>query len=143
MFMLMIHSTPGTFQQYTLGPANYVTRIPEGLDSAAAAPMLCGGVTTYSAIRKSGAKPGTWIALLGAGGGLGHIATQLASRGFGLRVIGIDHSSKKDLVMKSGAEHFFAVDQTDNMEEAVKGATGQWGVAAAIVLTGDSTPEAM
>lgn len=57
--------TPGTFQQYTLGPANYVTRIPDGLESAAAAPMLCGGVTTYAAIRKSGAKPGTWIAILG------------------------------------------------------------------------------
>lgn len=38
--------------------------------------------------------------------------------------------------MKSGAEHFFAVDQTEDMEKAVKDATGQWGVAAALVLTG-------
>ena len=58
--------TPGTFQQYTLGPANYVTPIPEGLESAAAAPFLCGGVTVYAALKKSGARPGQWVAILGA-----------------------------------------------------------------------------
>lgn len=54
--------------------ANYVTKIPESLESADAAPMLCAGVTVYSALRKSGAKSGDWIALLGAGGGvcIGH-----------------------------------------------------------------------
>src|SRR5258708_7071108 len=45
--------TPGTFQQYVLGPANYVTPIPDGVDSAAAAPMLCAGLTVYTALRKS------------------------------------------------------------------------------------------
>lgn len=40
--------TPGTFQQYVLGPANYVTPIPKGLEPAAAAPVLCAGVTVYS-----------------------------------------------------------------------------------------------
>lgn len=63
--------TPGTFQQYALAPASYVTPIPEGLDSAAAAPMLCAGVTVYAALRKSTAKAGDWVVLLGAGGGLG------------------------------------------------------------------------
>ena len=58
--------TPGTFQQYTLGPANYVTPIPEKVDSAEAAPMLCGGVTTYAALRKSTAGPGDWVAVMGA-----------------------------------------------------------------------------
>ena len=50
--------------------ANYVTKIPESLESADAAPMLCAGVTVYSALRKSGAKSGDWVALLGAGGGV-------------------------------------------------------------------------
>lgn len=50
--------TPGTFQQYALAPANYVTPIPDGLDSAAAAPMLCAGVTVYSALRKANAEAG-------------------------------------------------------------------------------------
>lgn len=49
--------TPGTFQQYALGPANYVTPIPDGLSSEMAAPLLCGGVTVYSALKKSGARP--------------------------------------------------------------------------------------
>lgn len=57
--------TPGTFQQYALAASNYVTPIPDGLESAAAAPMLCGGVTAYSALTKSGAKPGQWVAIMG------------------------------------------------------------------------------
>lgn len=60
--------SPGTFQQYVLGPASYVTPIPESLPSDAAAPMLCAGVTVYSALKKSGAQAGDWIAILGAGG---------------------------------------------------------------------------
>ena len=68
------------FQQYVIGPADYVTPIPEGLDSAMAAPLLCAGVTVYSALRKSGAKSGDWVAIQGAGGGLGHLACQIAAR---------------------------------------------------------------
>ena len=110
--------TPGTFQQYVLGPANYVTPIPESLPSDMAAPMLCAGVTVYSALRKSGAESGNWVALLGAGGGLGHLATQIASKGMGFRVIGIDAGSKKDFVLECGAEVF--IDHTKNVEEEVK-----------------------
>jgi len=55
----------GTFQQYALGPANYVTPIPDGLDSADAAPMLCGGVTVYAALRKCNALSGQWVAIMG------------------------------------------------------------------------------
>ncbi|KID63573.1 alcohol dehydrogenase II, partial [Metarhizium brunneum ARSEF 3297] len=98
--------TPGTFQQYVTGPADYVTRIPERLDSAQAAPLLCGGMTVYSALRRSQARSGQWVVVTGAGGGLGHLAVQLASRGMGLRVVGVDHASKADLVRSSGAEHF-------------------------------------
>jgi propanol-preferring alcohol dehydrogenase len=49
--------TPGTFQQYVLAPASYVTPIPDGLDSAMAAPLLCGGVTVYAGLRKCLAQP--------------------------------------------------------------------------------------
>ncbi|KAI9924091.1 hypothetical protein MW887_007331 [Aspergillus wentii] len=98
--------TPGTFQQYTLGPANYVTPIPDGLASDEAAPMLCAGVTVYAALKRSNTRPGQWIVISGAGGGLGHLAVQLASKGMGMRVIGVDHGSKEELVKESGAEHF-------------------------------------
>ncbi|EME48694.1 hypothetical protein DOTSEDRAFT_19212 [Dothistroma septosporum NZE10] len=126
--------TPGTFQQYVLGPASYVTPIPESLPSDAAAPMLCAGVTVYSALRKSGAKAGDWVVLLGAGGGLGHLAVQIAARGMGMRVIGIDAGNKQDLVKECGAEVF--IDHTQGKaEEEVKKVTGGLGAQAVLVLT--------
>lgn len=127
--------TPGTFQQYTLGPAHYVTPIPDKVDSATAAPMLCGGVTTYAALRKSGAGPGDWVAVMGAGGGLGHIATQIAAKGMGMRVIGVDHSSKKDLVLSLGAEHFVGIDTESDVPATVTKLSDGLGVKAVLVLT--------
>lgn len=144
--------TPGTFQQYVCGPADYVTPVPESLPSDMAAPMLCAGVTVYSAFRKSGAQSGDWVVLLGAGGGqystwilhevltksstgLGHLAAQMASRGMGMRVIGVDHGSKKDLVLESGAEHFIDHTQTKDVGAAVKELTGGLGAQAVLVLT--------
>jgi propanol-preferring alcohol dehydrogenase len=130
--------TPGTFQQYVLSPANYVTPIPDGLDSAAAAPLLCAGVTVYSALRKTNAESGNWVVISGAGGGLGHLAVQFSAKGIGHRVIGIDHSSKKDLVLESGAEHFIPVDGTDDMAEAVKSLTNGLGAHAVVVCTANN-----
>ncbi|KAI1434085.1 alcohol dehydrogenase-like protein [Xylaria sp. CBS 124048] len=131
--------TPGTFQQYALGPANYVTPIPESLASEDAAPLLCAGVTTYAALRKSGASAGQWVVISGAGGGLGLAATSLAARGMGFRVIGIDMPSKKESVLASGAEHF--IDLTafddDTIGPEVKRLTGL-GASAVIACTGNN-----
>ncbi|PVH99256.1 GroES-like protein [Periconia macrospinosa] len=130
--------TPGTFQQYALAPANYVTPIPDGLDSAAAAPMLCAGVTVYSALRKANAEAGNFVVLLGAGGGLGHLAVQFSARAIGHRVIGVDHSSKKELVLSSGAEHFIGIDETQDIVAAVKELTNGLGAHAVLVLTANN-----
>jgi len=128
---------PGTFQQYALGPANYVTPIPDGLDSADAAPMLCAGVTTYAALRKSEAKSGQWVVIAGAGGGLGHLATQIGSRGMAMRILGIDHGSKEQLVKECGAEEFIDLTKYDDktIAEEVKRITGGVGASAVIVCT--------
>ncbi|KAJ5180524.1 hypothetical protein N7492_003734 [Penicillium capsulatum] len=132
---------PGTFQQYTVGPANYVTPIPDGVPPEQAAPMLCAGVTVYAALKRSNARPGQWVVISGAGGGLGHLAVQLASRGMGLRVIGIDHGSKAELVTESGAEHFVDITQfpKDDNGEALKkhvhALADGLGVHAAVVCT--------
>lgn len=128
---------PGTFQQYAIGPANYVTPIPDGLDSAEAAPLLCAGVTVYAALRKSGAESGEWVAIVGAGGGLGHLGVQIASRGMAYRVLGIDHGSKEKLVMESGAEAFIDITKFSSDEavaEEAKRITGL-GAKAVIVCT--------
>lgn len=118
-----------------LGPANYVTPIPDGLDSAAAAPLLCAGVTVYSALRKTNAVSGNYVIIMGAGGGLGHLAVQYGAKGIGHRIIGIDHSSKKELALESGAEHFIPVDGTEDLSEAVKAVTGGLGAHAVVVCT--------
>lgn len=92
--------------------------------------MLCGGVTVYAALKKSGASAGQWVAIIGAGGGLGHLACQIASRGMGMRVVGIDHSSKEKFVLDSGAEKFFAFDTAKDLVGDVKQATAGLGVKA-------------
>jgi len=136
--------TPGTFQQYVIAPASYVTPIPEALGSAEAAPMLCAGVTSYAALKRSGAGGGEWVVVLGAGGGLGHIAVQLSSRGMAHRVIGIDHGSKRDLVISSGAEHFIPLpgtsdtpdaSDTPSIKDQVLALTGGLGAHAVLVLS--------
>jgi propanol-preferring alcohol dehydrogenase len=97
--------------------------------------MLCAGVTVYAALRKSNAEPGQWVVISGAGGGLGHIAVQFSAKGMGHRVIGIDHSSKKDLVLEMGAEHFIPIDGTDDVAAAVKDLTNGLGAHAVVVCT--------
>lgn len=100
--------------------------------------MLCAGVTAYSALRKCGAESGNYVVILGAGGGLGHLAVQFSSKAIGHRVIGIDHSSKKDIVLDSGAEHFIPVDGTTDFAAAVKDLTDGLGAHAVLVLTANN-----
>lgn len=139
-FRLASYYTPGTFAEYVLSPANYVTPIPEKLASADAAPMLCAGLTTYSALRKCKAKSGEWVAISGAGGGLGHLAVQIAAHAMAYRVIGIDHGSKEIFVKDCGAEVF--IDMTNFSDEAianeVKRVTGGLGASAVILCAGSN-----
>lgn len=130
--------TPGTFQQYVLGDASYVTPIPDGLDSANAAPLLCAGVTSYSALVRSQAKPGNWVVISGAGGGLGHLACQIGAKALGLRIIGIDDGSKAAIVMECGAEHFVDMMQFSSDADItahIKSLTDGIGAHAVIVCT--------
>ncbi|KAK3326730.1 alcohol dehydrogenase [Apodospora peruviana] len=132
--------TPGTFQQYVLAPASYVTPIPDEVPSELAAPLLCGGVTVYAALKKSGAQPGDFVVIPGAGGGLGHLAVQIAGRGMGFRVIGIDSGPKEAFVKSLGAEVFFDINKYNTNEDwtklavDVKAATRPRGTGAAAVI---------
>ncbi|KAI9658955.1 MAG: hypothetical protein M1821_001915 [Bathelium mastoideum] len=131
---------PGTFQQYLVSSAFYVTPIPDELDSALAAPMLCAGITVYTALNRSDARPGQWVVISGAGGGLGHIACQLGSRAMGFRIIGVDHGSKEKFVRDCGAEAFVDVTKFDDrtIVEEVKRITKGRGATAAILCTGNN-----
>lgn len=134
---------PGTFQHYVTSQATYVTPIPDDLPSDAAAPMLCAGITAYSALRKSNTKSGQWVVLLGAGGGLGHLATQIAAGAIGLRVIGIDSGNKREIVMESGAEHFIDFTASKDVAKEVMDLTGGLGAHAVVNLTASNSAYAM
>lgn len=92
-------------------------------------------MTVYAAIRKSEAKAGNWIVISASSGGLGHIACQIASKAFGMRVIGIDHGSKKELSLQSGAEHFIDYTTSKDLGADVKALTNGRGSHAVLVLT--------
>jgi alcohol dehydrogenase, propanol-preferring len=90
-------------------------------------------------LKESGAKPGEWVALPGAGGGLGHLAVQYATA-MGLRVIGIDTGNEKEELVKSlGAESFIDFNKSSNVIEDVKKLTNG-GPHAVIVIAASAKP---
>lgn len=129
---------PGTLQQYMMVPARHVTVIPEGLSSDAAAPLLCAGLTMYSAILKSQTSHGDWLILPGAGGGLGHLGLQIAAHR-GLKVIAIDGGDeKRTLCTELGATAFIDF-RTEEVEERVKQLTDGYGAHAIICTAGSES----
>jgi propanol-preferring alcohol dehydrogenase len=128
--------TPGTFQQFCLAPAAYVTLIPEGIDLAGAAPLMCGGVTVYAALKRANVRHGQWVVILGAGGGLGHLAIQYA-KALGAKVVAIDAGSKQTFCLDLGAEAFidFTMFESDvTLAEHVQQITGN-GAKVALVCS--------
>jgi alcohol dehydrogenase len=102
-------SFDGGYQDYLVAPEVAVARMPDGLDFAEAAPLLCAGVTTFNALRHSGARPGDLVAVHGLGG-LGHLGLQYA-RAMGFEVVAISRGTDKEaFARKLGAHHY--VDST-------------------------------
>jgi propanol-preferring alcohol dehydrogenase len=97
------YSVDGAYAEYCLAAADYVAKIPDSLSSVDAAPILCAGVTTYKALKVSGAKPGDWVAIYGIGG-LGHVALQYA-KAMGFNVVAVDIADEKlTLAKELGAD---------------------------------------
>ncbi|KAM0753868.1 putative ADH1-alcohol dehydrogenase I [Meredithblackwellia eburnea MCA 4105] len=129
------YSDDGSFQQYAVSFVRHLTPIPDGLDLAQAAPILCAGVTVWKAIKQSNTKPGDYILIAGAGGGLGHLAVQYAAA-MSLRVIAVDTGAdKKALTAQYGAETFIDFKEPGDFIEKVKAATGGLGPHAAIMAS--------
>jgi propanol-preferring alcohol dehydrogenase len=125
------YSVNGSFAEYALGSAAYVARLPERVDFAAMAPILCAGVTTYKGIKETEARPGEWIAISGVGG-LGHVAIQYA-RAMGLHVAALDVSEEKlGLARTLGADLAVDARQPDAVERVLQ-ATG--GGAHGVLVT--------
>jgi D-arabinose 1-dehydrogenase-like Zn-dependent alcohol dehydrogenase len=112
-------SYDGGYQQYMVAPVEALTAIPESLSDVEAAPLLCAGITTFNALRHSGAGPGDLVAVLGIGG-LGHLGIQWANK-FGYKVVAIGRGSESAaLAKKLGASVYIDNKVTKPAEELQK-----------------------
>lgn len=98
------YSINGGFAEYAVGYARHVVKVPKAIDPADAAPLTCAGVTTYKAVKVSGARSSDLVAVFGAGG-LGHLAVQYA-RITGASVVAVDVNEERlNSARALGAEH--------------------------------------
>ncbi len=98
-------SYDGGYAEYLIAPQEALAVVPEGLDATDAAPLMCAGVTTYNALRHSGAIAGDLVAVQGLGG-LGHLGVQFA-RAMGFHTVAVSGGeSKRDLAGKLGAHAY-------------------------------------
>jgi D-arabinose 1-dehydrogenase-like Zn-dependent alcohol dehydrogenase len=112
-------SYDGGYQQYMVAPVEALVAIPESLKDADAAPLLCAGITTYNALRHSGAFPGDLVAVQGIGG-LGHLGVQFANK-FGYKVAAIGRGPENaSLAKKLGASVYIDSKSTNAAQELQK-----------------------
>jgi len=119
----------GGYAEAVVCAADALALIPDELSSIEAAPMLCAGVTTYNALAKCGARPGSVVAVVGLGG-LGHLAVQFAAK-MGFETVAISRGADKANFAKSlGARHYI-----DSTAGTVVAELNKLGGAAAIIST--------
>ena len=98
-------SYDGGYSEFVFAPMESLARIPSELTPEEAAPLMCAGITTFNALRNSGARPGDLVAIQGIGG-LGHLGVQFASK-FGFETVAIGRGGdKKSLALKLGARTY-------------------------------------
>jgi alcohol dehydrogenase/propanol-preferring alcohol dehydrogenase len=111
----------GGYADYVLVKASAMASIPDDLSSEEAAPLLCAGITTYNALRHSGAHAGDLVAILGVGG-LGHLGVQFAAK-LGFDTVAIARgTAKEEFARKLGARHY--IDSTSQDPAAELSALG-------------------
>lgn len=109
----------GGYAEYMTAPAAALVLIPQELSAVEAGPLMCAGITTYNALRNSGARPGDLVAVLGIGG-LGHLAVQFAAK-MGLDTIAIARGKDKEaLARRLGARHYIDSQSSDPAAELAK-----------------------
>jgi D-arabinose 1-dehydrogenase-like Zn-dependent alcohol dehydrogenase len=126
-------SYDGGYQQYMVAPAEALAAIPESLSDVDAAPLLCAGITTYNALRHSGAMPGDLVAVLGIGG-LGHLGIQFANK-FGYKVAAVSRGSENATLAKKLGAGVYIDSESTNAAEALQ----KLGGAQVILATAPSS----
>jgi len=126
-------SYDGGYQQYMVAPANAVVGMPDGLGDVEAAPLLCAGITTYNALRRSGAMPGDLVAIQGIGG-LGHLGIQFANK-FGYKVAAIGRGSENAALAKKLGANVYIDSASSNAADELQ----KLGGAQVILATAPSS----
>jgi D-arabinose 1-dehydrogenase-like Zn-dependent alcohol dehydrogenase len=109
----------GGYADYMLAPMEALAPIPEELAAVEAGPLMCAGITTFNALRNSGARSGDVVAILGIGG-LGHLGVQFAAK-MGFKTVAIARGADKEaLARKLGAHHYIDSQAQDVAAELVK-----------------------
>ena len=111
-------SYDGGYQQFMVAPVEALAAIPETLSDTEAAPLLCAGITTYNALRHSGALPGDLVAVQGVGG-LGHLGIQFAQK-FGYKVAAIGRGSENTSLAKKLGASVYVDSKATNAAEALQ-----------------------
>jgi D-arabinose 1-dehydrogenase-like Zn-dependent alcohol dehydrogenase len=123
----------GGYQQYMVAPVEALVPIPENLNDAEAAPLLCAGITTYNALRHSGAFPGDLVAVQGIGG-LGHLGIQFANK-FGYNVAAIGRGPENATLAKKLGANMYIDSKATNAAEVLQ----KMGGAKVILATAPSS----
>jgi D-arabinose 1-dehydrogenase-like Zn-dependent alcohol dehydrogenase len=125
----------GGYGEYMIAPASAVALMPADLPAVDAAPLMCAGVTTFNALRNSGARPGDVVAVLGLGG-LGHLGVQYAAN-MGFHTVGIARGKDKEpLARRLGASVYIDSQAQDPAAELLK--LGGARVILATVTSGEA-----
>jgi D-arabinose 1-dehydrogenase-like Zn-dependent alcohol dehydrogenase len=112
-------NSDGGYEEYMVAPIEALARVPDGLSAEDAAPLMCAGITTFNALRHSGAGPGDLVAIHGVGG-LGHLGIQFAAK-FGYRVVAIGRGAENaPLAAKLGASRYIDSTALNAAEELTK-----------------------
>ena len=126
-------SYDGGYQQYMIAPIEALVAIPDGLNDVEAAPLLCAGITTYNALRNSGAMPGDVVAVQGIGG-LGHLGVQFANK-FGYKTVAIGRGPDNAMLAKKLGANLYIDSQATNAAEELQ----KLGGARVIMATAPSS----
>ena len=123
-------SRDGGYATHMLAHASALARVPAELDSVAAAPLLCAGITTFNALRHSGAGPGELVAIHGIGG-LGHLGIQFAAR-MGFRVVAVNRGRDKEGLARSLGAHEYIDSAASDPGAALRALGGARAILATV-----------
>lgn len=133
------YTVDGAMAEQAIGIANYVVKVPDNLDPAAASSITCAGVTSYKAVKVSDIRPGQWIGVFGIGG-LGSLAVQYAKNVFGARVVAFDINDDKLAFAKEMGADVTVNSLKENPKEKVLEITDGKGLDACVVTAVAKAP---